>query len=52
MDVTQFVGEIDDDGLKEELGTCKQFLVDSEMENGRHRVFNLAVEILDAHTLS
>ena len=27
--------------------TCKKFLVDSEMENGRHRVYNFAMYTLD-----
>ena len=38
--------------VNQELETCKHFLVDSEIDNGRHRVFNCAREILDAHTLS
>ena len=52
VDVTQLVGEIDNECFKEELETCKHFLVDSRMENGRHRVFNVAMEILYANTLS
>ena len=31
-------GDVDDNSLREELETCKRFLVDSEMENGRERV--------------
>ena len=50
--ITQFEGEIDDDGLKEELETRKHFLVESDMENGRHRVFNFLMDIKDAHTWS
>ena len=46
--VTQWVGQIDDESLKEELQKCKHFLVDSEIENGRYIIFNFAVEI---HTL-
>ena len=45
MDVTHFVGEIDDEGLMKELETFKHFLEHSERENGRHTVFNFAVEI-------
>ena len=41
------MGDVDDNSLKEELKTCKQFLVDSEMENGRHRVYNFAMDTLD-----
>ena len=52
VDVTELVGPIDDQSLKEDLQKCKHFLVDSEMENGRHRAFNFAMEILDAHTFS
>ena len=29
----------------------KHFLVESDVENGRHRVFKFAIEMLDAHTL-
>ena len=43
---------IDIESLKEELQTWKRFLVDSEVKNGRHRVFSFAMEKLDAHTLS
>ena len=50
--VTRLVGENDDESLKEELETCKHFLVNSDMEKWRHRVFNFAIDILDAHTLS
>ena len=52
MVVTQLVGPIDDESLNEELATRKKFLVDSELENGRHRVFNSAMGTLDARTLS
>ena len=52
VEVTQMMGQIDDEGVKAELGTLKQFVVDSEMENRIHRFFNLAIEIKYAHTLS
>ena len=39
------------DSLKEELETWKQFLVDSEMENERRRVFNFAMDTLDPEYL-
>ena len=51
VNVTHFVGEIDNEGLKDEPETCEHFLVDSEMEDVIHTAFNFAVEILDAHTL-
>ena len=37
------VGAVDDQSLREELESCKHFLTDTEMENGRHRVFNFAM---------
>ena len=45
----QLVGEIDDESSKEGLETCKHFLVDSKMENGRQRVFHFAMDLLYAH---
>ena len=35
--VTQLNGAVDDNSLKEDLETCKHFLVNSEMMNGTHR---------------
>ena len=43
---------MDDENVREEFQPCKHFLVDSKVDNGRHRVFTYAKEILDAHTLS
>ena len=37
------VGDVDDQSLIEELESCKNFLTDTEVENGRHRVFNFAM---------
>ena len=42
VDVTQLMGGVDDNSLKDVLETCNHFLVDSEMEIGRHRVYNFA----------
>ena len=39
--------EDDDADLKEELQACQHFLVDSELEKGRHRVLNFAVSTFD-----
>ena len=39
--------EDDDAHLKEELKACQQFLVDSELQKGRHRVFNFAMSTFD-----
>ena len=40
-DLNKIVVEEGEDGdkLKEELSACQLFLVDTEMENGRHKVF-------------
>ena len=42
-DVEDKVGDVDDQILREELESCKYYLTDTEMDNGRHRVFNFAV---------
>ena len=47
VDVTQLMGEVDDKNLKMEPQTCKHFLVDSEMESGRHRVYKFAMDASD-----
>ena len=41
-DVNNFL-EDDDADLKEELQACQNFLVDYELEKGRHRVFDFAM---------
>ena len=38
------VGDVEDHSSREELRSCQQFLVDSELERARHKVFNYAVE--------
>ena len=47
IDVEDVVGDVDDQSLREELESCKQFLTDTEMENGRHRVFNFVMSSFD-----
>ena len=47
IDVTQLVENVDDISLKEDLETCKHFFVDSEIEKGRHRVYNFAMDTLE-----
>ena len=47
IDVEDIVGAVDDQSLREELKSCKHFLSDTEMENGRHRVFNCAMSSFD-----
>ena len=45
------MGDVDDKSLKEELETCKHFLFEREMENGKHRVYNFAMGTLDPEYL-
>ena len=41
----------DDRSLEEELQSCRHFLVDSEIQKGRHRVFNFVVNNLTAQVI-
>ena len=43
-DSSPLLNDVKDDNLKEELCACQHFLVDSEIERGRQKVFNYAVE--------
>ena len=43
IDVEDIVGAVEDQSLREELESCKHLVTDTEMENGRHRVFNFAM---------
>ena len=45
------VGDADDQRLREELQSCKHSLVDSELQKGRHSVFNFAVNNLTAQVI-
>ena len=47
VDVEHVVGDVEDHSLREELRSCQNFLVDSELERARHKVFNYAVETLN-----
>ena len=47
IDVEDIVGDVDDQSLREELESCKHFLTDTVMKNGRHRVFNFAMSSFD-----
>ena len=51
IDVEDIVGDFDDQSLREELQSCKHFLVDSEIQKGRHSVFNVAVKNLTAQVI-
>ena len=46
LDVSDLL-EDDDAYLKEEFQACQHFLVDSELEKGRHRVLNFAMSTFD-----
>ena len=47
VDVEHIVGDVEDHGLREKFRSCRHFLVDSELERARHKVFNYAVETLN-----
>ena len=46
------MGAVDDESLREDLESCKHFLTDTEMENGRHRVFNFAMSSFNVSLLN
>ena len=52
IDVEDIEGDVDDQSLGEELESCKHFLTDTEMEDGRHRVFNFAMSSFDLSLLN
>ena len=51
IDVEDIMGDVDDQSLREELQSCRHFLVDSEIQKGRHSVFNFAVNNLTAQVI-
>ena len=53
-DLNKIVEEEGENGekLKEELSACQHFLVDTEMENGRHKVFNFQLSKLDTKIIN
>ena len=52
IDVEDVVGDVDDQTLRDELESCKHFLTATEMENGRHRVFNFGTSFFDITLLN
>ena len=52
FDVEGIVGDVDDQSLREELQSCRDFLVDSEIQKRRHSVFNFAVNNLTAQVIA
>ena len=53
-DLNKIVEEEGEDGekLKEELSACQHFLVNTDMENGRHKVFNFQMSKLDTKIIN
>ena len=51
IDVEEIMGDVDDQSLREELQSCRHFLVDSELQKGRHSVFNFAVNNLTGQVI-
>ena len=51
IDVEDIVGDVDDQSLREELQSCRHFLVDSEIQKGSHSVFNFAVNKLTSQVI-
>ena len=51
IDVEDIVGDVDDQILREELQSCRHFLVGSEIQKGRHSVFNFAVNTHTAQVI-
>ena len=51
IDVEDIVGDVDDQSLREELQSCRHFLVDSAIQKGKHSLFNFAVNNLTAQVI-
>ena len=51
IDVEDIVGDADNQFLREELQSCRHFLVDSGKQKRRHSVFNFAVNNLTAQVM-
>ena len=45
------MGDVDDQSLREELQSFRLFLVDSEIQKGRHSVFNFVVNNLTVQVI-
>ena len=51
VDIAHVMRDVDDNSLKIELESCKHFLVDSEMQNGKQRVYTFPTGNLDPKCL-
>ena len=47
IEIRIMLEDVDGASLQEGSETCKHFLIGSEMENGRHSVFNFAMDSLN-----
>ena len=47
VDVEHILRDVEDQRLREKVRSCQHFLVDSELERARHKVFNYTVETLN-----
>ena len=47
VDVEHIAEDVEDHRLREELRSCQHFLVDSELERARHKIFNYAAETVN-----
>ena len=52
IDMEDIVRDVDDQSLREELESCKHLLTDTEIDTGRHRVFNFAMLSFDIPLLN
>ena len=51
MNVDHILGDVEDHSLREEFSSWQHFLADSELERARHKVFNYAIENLNAESV-
>ena len=51
VDVEHLVGDVEDRKLREELCSCQHFLVDSELERARHKIFNYVKKTFDERSV-
>ena len=47
VDVERIVEDVENESLRKELRSCQPFLVDSQIERARHKVFNYPVQTLN-----
>ena len=43
--------KVNSDRQRDELNACQNFLIDTEMENGRHKLFNFTLSKLDPNVI-